>query len=441
MKSLWLTVFLFVVMGAYTASAMTLDEAIALGKQRSLKQQSPKIDRVKVDGQIQEAWSNALPQLEGNIAYQRAWKKSVMFFPNPSTGEYSKLELQQDNATQAEAVLNQPIYTFGRVGAGLKAAYSARRANEHFTMNTTKQLELDIMKRYWTVLLLRDVVEVRRSGMAISDSVLQKVKRLRDVGLMSDYDVLRAQVQANNQKPQLQQAENTLRLSEMSFRELLGIPLDSNITVEGSLATSAASESLNASPEELRRQVKNRSDLEGLRDLEDVYKNGYTIYNNMSWPMIAAQVKYNWQWSNNKWAIDPMNNASSLAGALAIQIPLWTSGKNDGRAQQFKADWKKAQLDLAQAERGATLQFESAIDSYQTAVENEKATAMTVEQAETARKIAQTKLEQGQITPLEMDSAHLDEMVAKVALAQAKFDRLVASAESKMASSLSPYGK
>ena len=65
--------------------------------------------------------------------------------------------------------------------------------------------------------------------------------------------------------------------------------------------------------------------------------------------------------------------------------------------------------------------------------------ALAVSQAQTARTIAQTKLSQGQITPLEMDAARLEELVARVAVAQARYDRLVAAAETRMALGLMPY--
>jgi hypothetical protein len=63
------------------ASALTLDEAIALGRQRSLNMEDPRIDRQKVNGRITEAWSNALPQIDGSVAYQRVWQSPFIFFP------------------------------------------------------------------------------------------------------------------------------------------------------------------------------------------------------------------------------------------------------------------------------------------------------------------------------------------------------------------------
>ncbi|MDK9699627.1 MAG: TolC family protein [bacterium] len=428
---LFLLSMLFLVPGM--AYALTLEEAIAIGKNRSLKQQEPKIDRQKVNGQIKEAWSNALPQLDGSVAYQRSWKQNVMFVN--MGGETQQFKMQQANSATGNATLNQPIYTFGRVGSGLKAAYAARRANDHQSANTERLIELEVMKRYWSVLLLRDVVAVRQNGLAVSDSALQKVKRLRDVGMLSDYDVLRAEVQVSNQKPQLQQAQNALRLSELSLFEFLGVPMDTAMSIDGNLAEYGISIPENAS----MQNVLKRDDLEALRDLTTMSRNVYNIYNNMHWPVIGAQVSYSWQWSDDYWHLKPTNNASSVAGGIAIQIPLWTSGKNSGVAQQHKADWKKMELQLRQAERGARLQYESALRNYQAAVETEAGATIAVQQAEQARTIAQTKLAQGQLTPLEMDAAQLDELVAKVSLAQARFDRLVAAAETRMALGDKPY--
>jgi outer membrane protein len=170
-------------------------------------------------------------------------------------------------------------------------------------------------------------------------------------------------------------------------------------------------------------------------------KEIYNIYHSMHYPVLGGQVKYSWQWASDQWDINPRNNNSSVYGGLSLTIPIWTSGQFVGQVRQHRADLQKAQLNLEQAERGARLQFESAMNSYQTAVASEDAAKLAVTQASEARSIAQTKLAQGQITPLEMDAAQLDELVAKVALAQAKYDRLVATAEVRMAVGLLPYSK
>ncbi len=413
----------------HSGFALTLQEAIALGKQRSLKMEEPRIEEMRVNGRVREAWSNALPQVEGLAAYQRYFKPAKVFFNG------TPIELQRDNNALAEATLSQPLYTFGRIAAGLRAAYAAHRSQEHLKSNTERALELEITRRYCTVLLLRDVVAARRGSLAVSDSSLKRVERMKNVGLMSDYDVLRAQVQASNQIPQTQQAENDLHLAELSLFELLGVPLDTTVTIEGDLQGYAASLTVDTTAANYGK----RDDLEALRDLTQLYKNVYVLNRNADLPVLAGQMKYSWQWTSDEWSANKTNSFSSLYGGVSLSIPLWTSGKTIGKAQQAKADWRRAQLDLEQAERGAKLQLESAVRSYASAQASETSAHLTVQQAEEARRIAQTKLAQGQITLLEMDAAQLDELVARVTLAQAAYNRLVAAAETRMALGLSPF--
>jgi outer membrane protein TolC len=384
---------------------------------------------------VKEAWSNALPQVDGLAAYQHYFKPAKVFFPDPTTGEIMPLELQQDNNALAEVALNQPLFTFGRISSGLKAAYAARRSNEHLQNNTARSVDLEVARRFWTVLLLRDVVEARRASLAVSDSNLARVRRLRNAGLMSDYDVLRVQVQAANQIPPLRQAENDLGLAELSFRELLGVPIDTGLAIEGQLTDYTVASEAEASVERLLA----RDDLEALRDVSSMYEQIYHVSRSQYFPVLSGQVKYSWQWSDDAWEVNPRNNASSLYGGLALSLPLWNSGKVSGQTQQYRADWRRAQWNLRQAERGARLQYESAENSYRTALASEQAALGAVEQAEEARAIAQTKLAQGLITPLEMDAAQLDELVARVNLAQARYSRLVAAAETRMALGLPPY--
>ncbi|MBK6765660.1 MAG: TolC family protein [bacterium] len=167
---------------AGTLNAMTLEEAVALAKQRSLAPQGARIDQQRTRGQLDEAWSNALPQIEGSVGYQRAMKKGKLFFPNPDNGELMQLELDQNNAILANVTLNQPLYTFGRVAAGVRGAKAAEHAARHAVAHQDRQTELDVMQRFWSVLMLRDVVRARELSLAVSDSSLARAERMRAVG-------------------------------------------------------------------------------------------------------------------------------------------------------------------------------------------------------------------------------------------------------------------
>jgi outer membrane protein TolC len=429
--SLWLLVGLAI---APVARALTLDEAIAIGRARSLQMQDPLIDRDRVNGRISEAWANALPDLSAQIGAQQYWR--IPKIPVNFNGQTILFQMNQKDNAMASATLNQPLFTFGRVSAGLRAAYAARRSNQHLISNTSRSVELEVMRRFWTVLLLRDVVEARRSSLAISDSSLAKAQRLKDVGLMSDYDVLRFRVQAANQIPQLRQAENNLHLADLSLREYLGVPMDTSLSADGHLSDYDAVLTADTS----RNAMMGRDDLEALRDVAEMYRNLYIIYRNSWMPILGGQVQYARQFAGDDWKMYRVNTPVSLYGGLSLTIPI-PNGKTVGQTKESRADWESARLNLAKAERGAQLQLEAALRSYATAASSEEAARLAVEQAGEARRIAQTKLAQGQITPLEMDAAQLDELVARVALAQARFDRLVAGAETRMAVGLSPYLK
>jgi outer membrane protein len=416
------------------AQSMTLEEAVALAKQRSLAQQKPRIEKLKARGQLDEAWSNALPQVEGSIGYQRALKKGKIFFPNPENGEFMALELDQDNAVQANVTLNQPLYTFGRVAAGVRGAKAYAKAADHAVAQQNLQTELDVMQRFWAVLTMREVVKARELSLSVSDSSLLRAQRMRDVGLLSDYDVLRVRVQAQNQRPALDKARSDLQLAMLSLKEYLGVPMDTTISFEGDLAQYA----LPLDTSSVENKLQERDDVSALRNAAIAQQNLYIIFKNARYPTLGGQLKYQWQWQNQEWAIDPRNNYSAMYAGVSLSIPIWSSGATHGKALQYKADWRRAELDLAQAERGAKLQYESATRDLNTAIANESAATLAVELAEEARRIAQTKFAQGQLTPLEMDAAQLDELTARVSLADANYRRLLASAQVRLALGQSP---
>jgi len=415
-------------------AAITLDEALEIGAARSLKLESPRLDLLKVEGQIEEAWSNALPQADALVSYQRTIDAPVMFFPD-GDGGIAKIQTQRSNAGYAEASVTQPIYTFGRVAAGLRAAYSARKATEHLQLSTGRAVQLEILQGFWTTLLLKDMLTVRKEALAFAESSLDRVIKLQEVGLLSEFDVLRARTQVSSLVPSLHQAENDLQLAELALKNNLGVPLDTLLTFEGSLDEFDVALNVDTSTS----AALNRDDLEALRDLAHTMENGYVIYKNAGWPTLGAQGKYSWQWSSDRWVFDQFNHTSSLTAGLALSIPIWSSGRNSGKAQQMMADWRKAQLDLRNAERGVMLQVTQARNAYSTARLSEEAATIAVRQAVEAANLARARLANGQITQLEIQAAQLEETSAKLALLNARYTRLLAAAQLRLAAGHFPY--
>lgn len=418
---------------ATVSQAMTLDQAITIGRERSLRQLAPKIEMSRVEGQITEAWSNALPQVDALASYQRAFEAPVMFFPIDSVN-VMKIETQQKNTGYGEVTLTQPIYTFGRINAGLKAAFATRRSNEYMASQAQKSLDLDIVKGFWSVLLLQEVVTVRREALSVAEGALEKVTQLRNVGLLSDFEVMRARSQVSALVPDVIQAENDGKLALLALLEVLGLPLDTAVVLEGSLNDY----SIPAEEVSMERALA-RDDLSALREGVAAYEEIYKIYKNAGMPSIGAQLKYSWQWGEEDFEVSSSNSASALTGGIALNIPVWNSGKVSGKAQQIRADVRKMRLDLANAERGVQLQVSAAKSSLQTAKMKLESAGIALNEASQARRIAETQLENGQVTPLDLQTAQLNETAAKLGLANAKFNLLTANADLKLAIGQSPY--
>ncbi len=400
-------------------SAITLDQAIKIGKDRSLRQVAPQIARDKVEGQITEAWSNALPQVDGLASYQRNFEAPV----SPKNTGYS------------EVTLTQPIYTFGRIDAGLNAAFATRRSTEHQAAQTEKALESNIMRGFWSVLLLQEVITVRREALSVAEGALERVTRLREVGMLSDFDVMRARSQVSRLVPEVLQAMNDRYLAQLALFELLGLPLDTTLSLDGSLNDY----SVDVGGDTTLQQSLTRDDLEALRDGVKAYQEIYTIYKNAGMPSLGAQLKYSWQWGDKNFNITGPNTSSSFSGGLALNVPLWNSGRVSGKADQIRADLRKMELDLNSAERGVQLQVASAHSNYRTAQLKLESAAVAVKEAAEARRIAEIQLENGQVTPLDLQTAQLNETSVKLGLVNARYSLLVAGADLRLATGQHPF--
>jgi outer membrane protein TolC len=381
---------------------------------------APTFAREKVEGQITEAWSNALPQVDALASYTRNFD-----VPSP----------QPDNIRYGEIVLTQPIYTFGRVRAGLNAAFATRRSTEHQANQTDKALELDVMRGFWSILLLEEVIQVRRDALRVAEGVLERMTRLRDVGMLSDFEVLRARSQVSQLVPEVLQAENNRNLAQLALLEMLGLPLDTTVAFEGKLGDYSVIVGVDTT----LQHALARDDLEAMRDGVRAYEEIYRIYKTGAMPSLGAQVKYSWQWGDNSFDFNGKNSSTSLAGGIALNIPVWNSGRVSGKADQVRADLRKMQLDLKMAERGVQLQLTSSQSNYRTAQLKMESAAVAVNEASEARRIAEIQLENGQVTPLDLQTSQLNETSVKLGLVNAKYTLLVAEAELRLAAGQHPF--
>ncbi len=224
---------------AGTPMVITLDKALEIAARQNRDIQIADQDRLKADAQITEARSGAFPQLNVSAVYTRNIKNAVLFIPpntliNP-TPKTQTFELGSANAYQAGATLSQPLFNW-RVGVAMDIANIYSDYVERAYQATQEDVVLQTRKAFYSALLMRELVRANREGLDVVRANLENVRAQFKNGTAAEFDLLRAEVQVANTEPLFIAAENSLQLAKNSLKNILALPLDQEIDIQGDLA-------------------------------------------------------------------------------------------------------------------------------------------------------------------------------------------------------------
>jgi outer membrane protein TolC len=255
---------------APAARPLSLDEAIRLAARESEALQIARAGVTRADGQLKEARSLYMPQLNGNLSYARTLRSQFSALASGAPADTSTAPKPQalctpfipSNASQAErdAALAQAQtcaaqqgIDFSKVGFGAKnqyifglsfsqsvfsggrnagqntAATAGRRSAEVEVTSQRAQLALDVTQAYFDAVLADRLVDIADTTLAQTEELLRQTTLSRRVGNTSEFELLRATVTRDNQRPIVIQRRGDRDIAYLRLKQLLNIPLDESL--------------------------------------------------------------------------------------------------------------------------------------------------------------------------------------------------------------------
>ncbi|MFN3871902.1 MAG: TolC family protein [Ignavibacterium sp.] len=157
----------------------------------------------------------------------------------PFTKELKK----QDNKT-ATIVGTQPIFTGGKLLAAKKYSSLDEKAAEIELKQIKDEVTKEVIKKYLAVVMMNDVVKIRID-------VVESIKKHRDradkmlkQGLISNHNLLRAEVALADAEKNLFEEKNKLELAYLALKSEMGMDLNEVITINDSLIYQEFNESI-----------------------------------------------------------------------------------------------------------------------------------------------------------------------------------------------------
>ena len=390
---------------------ITLESAQQVALRENPQLQSAEKDIQKSESQITQARGNLLPTISAFTNYNHSFELPVITieFPDPLTGQTQKTELAmgtKENITSGLR-LQQPLFMGGTIFSGYQIAQHGNTLSRNQAQITKQQILLQVRQAYYNALFTRDLIEVAQEALRAVQRNLDQVQKQNDVGTASGFDLLRAQVQVANTKPQLIAAQHRHQQALTGLRTAIGLTKDVPIRIDGALQHNPISQEEQSLESLQALALQQRLEMQNLRLQRQIQKENLDIARAKYMPTLAMSASLQHQMQEDEFDLNRQNFVRSISGGLTLSIPLFAGGTNYGGVQQAKVELRKVNDTEAQVRNMIAAEVESAYYSLVDAKEKLESQNKTIQQAEESLRLAELMYREGTTTQLDVINAQL----------------------------------
>lgn len=392
---------------------LTLEKCVAIALEQNRDIQKAVEYQNWIRGRYLEERAQALPQVTLGGSYRRDSDDTYYQF---TEGLFPK----EQDTTSYDLSLSQALFTWGKIPAAIRAAKLGLASGTEQLRLARQAAIKDVTTAFYDVLLAQEMLGIARKNLLLRERHLEDAKKRFDLGTATDYDVLAAEVDLENIRPQVIRMENAVRTAKKRLLFHLGRE-DAEIGVEGTLE--ADSTALPAYEDAVAEALIRRPELTNQRLLVQGYEELVRIAKTGLRPRLDLVGSYaDRSLSAGEMEID----ATAWSAAVVLSFPLFDGFRTQGQVIQARSNHETARLDEAKLRDQVTLEVRVALDAVREAWLILEALEGTVAQAERLLEMAEQGMEYGVKTRLDVDDARVNLTQARANRASAQRDYLVA---------------
>ncbi len=451
---------------------LTLDEALALALGRSEEVRLARASVELANAQVTSARAQALPQINASASYTRTFHSpfqmgkvtipdSMKFSPDSTASVLDRLKYIEDNATKAGlsgmgglfgslplgrpntymagVSASQVLYSGGRTGAALRIAAEYRQAAQLDFTEQISEIALQVRTAYVRAALAQQLESIAQAALDQALAFRSQQQLRLDAGTSSELDVLRADVAAENLRPQLVEARNAAEVAMLNIKRLVDVPLTQPVRLTTPLdapvllQVDTLSEPVPTLMAEQRPAVTAAERQVAIREQQVNLARGAFL------PQVGFSANYGAQnlpasvfgFGDSPWRRD-------VSASIGVQLPLFTGFQRRADYQQAQIELSRARLQVSQLRESVQLQYQQARGERARALSTITARQRTVEQAQRVHDLTVLRFDRGLAAQLEVSDARLALLQARTNLAQAVADFHIADAVVERALGRSP---
>jgi outer membrane protein TolC len=448
---------------------LALNQALELAEKKSETVGIARAELDRADGERRRARSAYFPQLSGSASYQRVLESQFSSFDSgsdtsavpvpvcnrfvaqpglPIDQRLDSLERAVECASAADPFsafrnlpfgrpntyrfglsFSQTLFSGGQVGGQVQAASAMTRSAALGLTSARAQLLLDVTSAYFDAALADRLLAIALGTLEQADTTLSQTQLARQVGNLSEFDLLRARVTRDNQRPVVIQRRADRDLAYYRLKQLLDFPLNQPVTLTTELGDSALVDSSRIAavvdtPGDTAAMA--RAPVRQAAEAVTAQRGMVRAAQGQRLPQVGLTSEYAQLGFPNQVSPFGADFVSDWSVSLAVRLPIYTGGRIGGDVAVAQANQTEAELRLQQTREFAEVDARNSATQLEAALAGWQASAGTVEQATRAYQIAELRYREGISTQTELLDSRVQLQQAQASRARAARDLQVA---------------
>jgi len=307
------------------------------------------------------------------------------------------------------------IYSGGQIEANINRAQQGYLAATHTVSATKADVLAGVGIAYFRARQAKESIDIAQASIKSLEASLDAATKMHDSGVVTNSDVLRAQVALTTAKDNLIVSNNNYNVAIAALRSAIGLPEDTQIDLAADAVDTmpdAASEAIAAQRPEISA---GNAYIEASQQTKKAAEAGKK-------PMVAVSADFFNQPSGAQFP----RLSNTLMVGVAVKFNAFDGGLTQASIEEADASIKRARQDLESQKRRIELEQSAAKLDLDSANSRVQTTASQVQLAEEIVRVLQAGYKEG-ITPL------TDVLSAETALTGARVNRLAALYDVKIA--------
>lgn len=440
---------------------VTLDECIASALETGEEMRLAEADRITAHALYVQARATAFPQLSASGSYRKQIESVFgdvgdsgieAFDPDttasieervrdlekalPSSGFYaigalfSSSSFASEHTWTGSLALSQRLFQGGSIWNSIGAARHALAAADLNRADRREEVVLSVRTGYLAALLAERQVRIAELSLEQADTQLRRVQLRQEAGQASEFELLQAQVERDNQLPTVKAAEAARTSAFLDLARICNLPATRPLGLATRLLDEAVVPAQPALPD-TSGLVEAALESAGIRGLEEALEaRGHAVgaAKADAWPDVSLFANVTQQAYPGDVFPQSDDWRKDISAGAQFTWNIFDGFRRSGSIEQARANQSATRQSLLQARevvRAAVINYRWELE--RSALEI-AARSRTVGFARRAHELSTLRREEGAASALEVNDSRIAFQRAQLSEAQARFDYFLALA-------------